>query len=552
MPDLTINGEAVSPEEAARRLAESVTLAEAEAVGRHSTATDTSSEWDGPQAVADAPEDGDVLRYMHAAFRGGDRDVKQNWALPHHRPGTDTAANIAGVNNALARLSQTQGIDGARDGAEQHLRGHRADAGLEETMSEAEARQAARAAELSESAVVAAETGRLTESGALREASVESGRAAIRIIEAGQGSSGLYPEDTLREAASGRVFAAGTPMFVDHPTSSEGYERPERSVRDLAGRLTEDAWFADGALVAEAEIFPHWRDVIAGMAEHIGVSIRADGRIDESGTVTEITRARSVDYVTEAGAGGRVDELIESARHAQEARNTADWIEVEIHRGVMGLVNAMWGEGGSLSRDEWQAVNDAVSDAMAAFRGRIAADVPDLLTRDPVGQADMPMESTTTDAPQGPTREEGRAMSETTAPADGAQTEHEGVSDAQFQEAIAARDQRIEALERQIAEQRARDTVDRIVREATDLPEQARQRAAQAVDLSGDDLAEATRQALDAERAYVAEVRRQLGVGRVSGMGETQSADSGPRTVEDYQRLGLSEADAKAAARIHA
>ncbi len=149
-------------------------------------------------------------------------------------------------------------------------------------------------------------------------------------------------------------------------------------------------------------------------------------------------------------------------------------------------------------------------------------------------------------------------MSATTAPADGATTEETTVEQPvtetapDMTEALAVRDERITALERQLRERDARATIDRIVREAVDLPEQARTRAANSVALDSEDLAEATRTALDSERTYVAEVRRSLGVGRVTGMGEAQaSTTDGPRTVEDYQKLGLSEADAKAAARIH-
>lgn len=557
--DLTINGEPVAPSQARALIESAVTLVEAEAVGRHQTAVDTESDWDGPGQVAQA-EGRAQLRHMHAAFRGGDPDEKGQYALPHHAAGTDTAANISGVNNALARLGQTQGIDGARDGAEAHLRGHRRDAGLEESMSEHEARQAARDTQLVEAAVVAAETGVLSEAGSLREASAESGHAVIRVIEAGQGSSGMYPAETLQEAANQRVFHAGTPMFLDHPSMSEEYERPERSVRDLAGRLTSDARYEDGALVAEAEIFPHWRDLIAGLHEHIGVSIRADGRIDESGTVREISRARSVDYVTEAGAGGRVQELVESARNRPlaEARNAGQWLESRLHLQFTQMTDMLAADG-HITREERIALSGAIGDALNAFNERVGEDAPQLYDRDPFGapdgaeqpEAGMP-ESTTTDAPKGPTTEEGHAMSESTAPADGAQTETDPISEAATEQSVTALQEKVAKLEREQAERDARDQVRTIVREAVDLPEAARDRVVAQVDLTSDDLAEATKQTLDAERRYIAAVASSRGVGRVSGMGEAhQPTETGPRTPEDYQKLGLSEADAKAAARIY-
>ncbi len=103
------------------------------AIKVHHTATDTESEWDGPAEVAAAPNEAATLRYMHAwQDADGDADTKSTYKFPHHKSGTDTAANINGVNNALARLSQADIPEGDRTGVEAHLRAHREDAGLEE------------------------------------------------------------------------------------------------------------------------------------------------------------------------------------------------------------------------------------------------------------------------------------------------------------------------------------------------------------------------------------------------------------------------------------
>lgn len=143
-------------------------------------------------------------------------------------------------------------------------------------------------------------------------------------------------------------------------------------------------------------------------------------------------------------------------------------------------------------------------------------------------------------------------MSESTAPADGAQTETDPISEAATEQSVTALQEKVAKLEREQAERDARDQVRTIVREAVDLPEAARDRVVAQVDLTSDDLAEATKQTLDAERRYIAAVASSRGVGRVSGMGEAhQPTETGPRTPEDYQKLGLSEADAKAAARIY-
>jgi len=102
------------------------------AIKPHTTKVDTESDWDGPKAVADAPNDAEILRYMHAWMDDdGDPDAKQSYKFPHHQPRVDAPAVIAAVNNALARLSQADIPEADREGVERHLRKHREDAGLE-------------------------------------------------------------------------------------------------------------------------------------------------------------------------------------------------------------------------------------------------------------------------------------------------------------------------------------------------------------------------------------------------------------------------------------
>jgi signal peptide peptidase SppA len=115
------------------------------AIPIHHTATDTKSSWDGPAEVAAAPNDAKVLRYMHAWVDGKAPDtLKSAYKFPHHKNGTDTAANIHGVNNALARISQSDIPEGDKAGVEDHLRAHRKDAGLNAKMSQEEILSAVR------------------------------------------------------------------------------------------------------------------------------------------------------------------------------------------------------------------------------------------------------------------------------------------------------------------------------------------------------------------------------------------------------------------------
>ena len=68
-----------------------------------------------------------------------------------------------------------------------------------------------------------------------------AGRFLLKIIDVGEGSSGYYSPETLQLAAADRVFPAGTHCYVDHAAAIRRGPNGERSIRDLAAVLTEDA-----------------------------------------------------------------------------------------------------------------------------------------------------------------------------------------------------------------------------------------------------------------------------------------------------------------------
>lgn len=167
----------------------------------------------------------------------------------------------------------------------------------------------------------------ITEARSSTGAPVTGGRMLVQLIDPGWGSSGYYSPAVLETAAANRVFPAGTHLYIDHPTATEDAERPERSVRDLAAVLEEDARVGDGSsLVATARILPTYRQVLAEAADAIGLSIRASARVTEGEAegrrgllVDELVEGLSVDFVTKAGRGGRILEVLESARAAAAA-----------------------------------------------------------------------------------------------------------------------------------------------------------------------------------------------------------------------------------------
>ena len=149
-------------------------------------------------------------------------------------------------------------------------------------------------------------------------------RFRARLIEGPRwGSSGYYSSETLQQAANDRVFGKDLPVFLDHPGVTERDDRPERSVRDLAGHLSTDAVWENDGLYADITVYPHMAPIVEAMADHIGMSIRAAGEASPGEAegrrgvvITKLTEAMSVDFVTAAGAGGKITQLLESARAA--------------------------------------------------------------------------------------------------------------------------------------------------------------------------------------------------------------------------------------------
>ena len=151
----------------------------------------------------------------------------------------------------------------------------------------------------------------------------KDGTMLIRIIAPGKGSSGHYSSQVL-ERDIPRVFPKGTPMYANHMTESEQWERPERSINDLAGTFAEDPhWDEKGPAgpgsYTRVAVVEHWKPILSALAPHgIGTSIDADGMTvtNDDGTreVQAIVAGRSVDFVTRAGAGGTIIPLQEAAR----------------------------------------------------------------------------------------------------------------------------------------------------------------------------------------------------------------------------------------------
>ena len=140
------------------------------------------------------------------------------------------------------------------------------------------------------------------------------------LISEGVGSSGTYSAELLqRDGAS--AFPAGTHIFANHLGNEEAWERNgSRDIRDIIGVTTEAASWdeTDRGLTSGIEIFPHARDFVESVWEHVGLSVEASGVVSEDGVVEALMYSplNAVALVPVAGRGGKVQGLFESFRES--------------------------------------------------------------------------------------------------------------------------------------------------------------------------------------------------------------------------------------------
>lgn len=168
------------------------------------------------------------------------------------------------------------------------------------------------------------------------------GRVPVVVIRPGVGKGRgrhLYTPEMLRENAD--VFN-GWKMYIDHlsPEARKAAGGLPRSVRDLGGRLQETRWidtlpptddFERGGVVGLAKPVPFVRELIENDPEIVESSISAQATAvhpkshnsERVWAVEGIEPKGSLDWVTEAGAGGRVIPLMEAAYADEEAVDMA-------------------------------------------------------------------------------------------------------------------------------------------------------------------------------------------------------------------------------------
>jgi hypothetical protein len=157
--------------------------------------------------------------------------------------------------------------------------------------------------------------------------SIAAGVLPVRIIEPGFNKSKgrNYTKAAVKDCVA---LFEGAKQYANHATKTEEKERPERDIRDWVSTLSNIRITKEGKAVGEAHIHAGWfKDMVQGLFEagtlsKLGVSINSLGKGAKQkvdGVETFVVESlidhpfKSVDFVTEAGAGGQagVQESVE-------------------------------------------------------------------------------------------------------------------------------------------------------------------------------------------------------------------------------------------------
>lgn len=389
----------------------------------------------------------------------------------------------------------------------------------------------------------------LSETWRLIESPTPSGkRYKARLIDAGEGSSGIYTPEALQQAATDRIFAAGTRIHLDHPRRTDDRELPERSVKDWCGVLDEDAVYNPDAQALEAQIriFSPYQQLIAEMWDRVGMSIRAwaDTEPTPSGKprITRFTEAGSVDFVTQAGRGGKLLQVLESRLDEATYRDRREQIEVAVRDMYQTDQHYVWVRDFDdttvwFETDDqhcWQQAYEVAADDLSVALSGDAVEVRPVTQYVPVNPAGQ-NESASEQEKHMPQIDEAK-LAELTAAADRVTSLETQLADKD--RVIADKDKLLKAHENSVKAGKALATVEGFDK----LPELAQARVAEAMarnvpvteafDFDGEKFNEQAVAAVKAEADYIAKLAPSNE--RISGFGDSRpTTESSPRRKRD-------------------
>lgn len=217
-------------------------------------------------------------------------------------------------------------------------------------------------------------------------------RWRVIVARPGKGSSGTYSEELFRRDAE-KIIAPGGQMFINHGT--------DRNPKDMLGTYPEGSFWdeEEKAVVADVDIFSHWKEFVEEVGPHCGASLFALGESDEDGNVTAIIedRMNGADLVARPGlvGSGLAGKLYESAiagsgdvpgtRRENDKENKMDKETLEAAlKPLADALTVLVAEKKAAEATDAQAVADeaAVASAVEAYDAKVKAiadaDLPEI------------------------------------------------------------------------------------------------------------------------------------------------------------------------------
>jgi len=193
-------------------------------------------------------------------------------------------------------------------------------------------------------------------------------RWMVTVATPGQGSSGYYSEDLLREQGPS-ALSPGAQSFINHDSS--------RNPKDMIGIFPEGAFWneEERKLQAELEVFPHWKEFVEAVGPYAGMSLYMRGKSDEEGNVVELTphAHNGCDLVARPGLeGSGLDEKLYESLLAEAQQEKEDGLMEDLKKTVEGLATKLDELAASLKKEE-EEVNpeELVTEALESYQAKV-------------------------------------------------------------------------------------------------------------------------------------------------------------------------------------
>lgn len=279
----------------------------------------------------------------------------------------------------------------------------------EETVEESETIVIAEGSPVEE--VVFNESGSMGESVSLREADAvfnpDKHEIIITPIRPGWGNvldGYYYPEQSLREAVENGTFNGRMiKMYANHPPrKSDGGVPQDRSVWDWVSTMRETWWDEEkNRPQSKIKVYDDRFWTRATQApDEIAFSILGGGKSRkgrvgnrEARIVESLSQIRSVDWVTEAGAGGAIEKFAESA-HEEFEMDLENLTAEQLKEGNLPLYEAI------IAAAKAEAESAAASEPVTEAEAPVAEETSEVTTPEAEVVAEAPVAEATAKTPE--------------------------------------------------------------------------------------------------------------------------------------------------------